>query len=179
MAACTAKSVNDRVQRLDARVRSQCVTAQHVTQGQEATCHVFPDPWCAHCFPHATIMPTDVWFLLITHDERPLGNVLCVAVEDGANVHSFLEKVLVQCSTSLPGVDALHLEVYHCKDTHYKLTNRDKNTVAQHIKEVLSNESKYDYLATRETLPDMKEGEILLVRLPGKIFLLLSHFKWD
>ena len=131
------------------------------------------------CFPHATIMPADVWFLLITHDERPLGNVLCVAVEDGANVHSFLEKVLDQCSTSLPGVDALHLEVYHCEDTHYKFTNRDKNTVVQHIKDVLSNEAKYDYLATRETLPDMREGETLVVRLPGKTFLILSHFKWD
>ena len=66
-----------------------------------------------------------------------------------------------------------------CKDTHYKFTNRDKNIVAQHIKEVLSNESNYDYLATRETLPDMKEGETLFVRLPGKTFLALSHFKWD
>ena len=56
----------------------------------------FRAPGAHTCFPHATIMPADVWFLLITHDERPLGNVLCVAVEDGANVHSFLEKSMFQ-----------------------------------------------------------------------------------
>ena len=109
----------------------------------------------------------DVWYILCEFDGSPVGRRDYVTVDSTSYVANVAREIKKEREKSLRDIDAAMLEVYLCKDTSCKFSNRNKAIVTDEILRVLSNESIGIYLDSSESLMGMKEGETLVVQKPG------------